>query len=407
LAYAIDSPWSDDRDDAVSVEVIKDGVILYVHVADPSSSVTGDSAVERESRDRGATLYIPEGPVRMMDVSFFAISPDGVSPTLTFKITLDTRGNIKDTEIFQSLIKAQCLTYEKADSLLDAGDEALCALYRLTRKNFIRRENNGAINIEMPEVRISLEQGVSNLPGEHDSPGELCSPGTPVILPVVRYRSTDIVKECMLLAGEAAGKWAIKNSLPFPFLGQQVELQETGRDLFPARIIQSPPAAQATPDFAMSWQLRRSMRQRVISVKPEWHEGLGLEVYSQVTSPLRRYADLLAHIQISAVIRNREILSAQELSLRLAAGEAAYQAVVQAERASKKHWTMVYLYDKKDSPWNAVALGKSGSLWNIVIPSLALETQVNLGGKTAPNDKIMVILKSVNVPQASAIFAGE
>jgi hypothetical protein len=65
---------------------------------------------------------------------------------------------------------------------------------------------------------------------------------------------------------------------------------------------------------------------------------------------------------------------------------------------------MVYLSDKKDSVWDAVALENKGSRWAVIIPSLALEAQVPLQREVLPNDKINLILKSANIAKGEAIF---
>ena len=57
IAYAIDSEWSTDPDDAIAF----DGTYVWVHIADPADTVLPDSAIDKAARSRGATLYIPEG----------------------------------------------------------------------------------------------------------------------------------------------------------------------------------------------------------------------------------------------------------------------------------------------------------------------------------------------------------
>jgi exoribonuclease-2 len=389
-AFAIDSPWSDDPDDAVSFEESGGAWILYVHIADPASSIAADSQIEREARDRGATLYLPEGSARMIAceaLPIFALGLAEKSPALTFKIKLERNGEfdeIADIEIFPSLVKVRRLTYQEADKLLDevSGNEVgiLRSLHKLAEGNMRRRSASGAVSIEFPEVHISvIDDRVT-------------------IGPLVSYRSVDLVRECMLLAGEAAGLWALgrrgRNSeaaqpLAFPFVSQ-----ETGD--IPKEIL---------PGLAGSYQLRRCMRPRTLSSKPDPHWGLGLDIYTQVTSPLRRYTDLLAHLQIRALLRGRPPLSPDELSSRLAAGEATSQAVTQAERASRLHWTLAYLSDKKDSIWDAVVFKKKGNRWAMIIPALALETQVPLRKDLAPNDEVKLVLKSVNIPRGEAIFS--
>jgi len=379
-AFAIDSPWSNDPDDAVSIETAEGRNILYVHVADPAACVAPDSPAEKEARDRGATLYLPEKTVRMLAEEFldqFALGLGEKSIALTFKMTFNENGKIIDTEIFPSIVRVQRITYEEADREMDADTDSMGAavlrdLYDLAQRNYKRRTAQGAVNIELPEVHIRLEKG------------------KPQIQPIVQYRSAFIVRECMLIACESAGNWAAANALALPYLSQEADIQDAVED-----------------GLAGSFQLRRCMRPRILQTKPGRHQGLGLDVYTQVTSPLRRYTDLLAHIQIRAFLRGGKLLSADEVSHRLGFSEAGASAAVQAERASRSHWTMVYLSEKKDSVWDAAALEKKGNRWAVIIPSLALETQVFLQKDISPNKNVKLVLKSVNIPRLEAVFSHE
>jgi exoribonuclease-2 len=254
----------------------------------------------------------------------------------------------------------------------------MAQLFALGERNLKRRTAAGAISIDLPEVHITVsEEKVS-------------------VEPVKSCKSADMVRECMLLAGEGAAWWAGRGPqqripgkiLPFPYVTQDIG------DI----------PADPLPGLAGSWQLRRSMRPRSLSAKPGLHQGLGLDAYTQVTSPLRRYTDLLAHQQIRAVLRGESPLDDDELLQRLMAGEAAAQASVQAERASHAHWTAVYLADKIGSQWEAVVLDRKGPKTAVIIPALALETLVGLKDALEPNDPVTLTLLSVRIPLAEAVF---
>jgi exoribonuclease-2 len=395
-AFAIDNPWSGDPDDAVSLE----GNCLWVHVADPAASILPGSPAELEARGRGSTLYLPEGSFRMLaeeSLPQYALGLGELSPALSFKITLDEAGAIQETEIIPSLVRVIRLSYQEVDAAVagnrDAAGQAaahggeLSALFALGERNLVRRLRDGAVTIEFPEVHI----GVQDL---HTEVLDLHPEGVE-ITPIPSYRSADMVRECMLLAGEGAARWAARMEprLPFPYVTQEVgDLPHT-----------------PLPGLAGSYQLRRCMRPRTLSVKPGRHWGLGLEDYTQVTSPLRRYTDLLAHQQIRAFLRrgayrDRLPLEEDEVLLRMAAGDAAASAAVRAERASRTHWTMVYLSDKRDTPWDGVILERKGNRGTIFIPPLGLETQITLKGEPLPNEWVHLVLSSVNIPQGEAVF---
>jgi exoribonuclease-2 len=146
------------------------------------------------------------------------------------------------------------------------------------------------------------------------------------------------------------------------------------------------------------------MRPRTFSTKPGCHQGLGVDSYTQVTSPLRRYTDLLAHMQIRAYLRKEKPMTTEEISARIGFSEAAAVAIAQAERASLNHWLMVYLSDKKDSVWEAIVLEKKGNRMQVIIPSLAYETQVSFRREVLPKEPVKLTLKSVNISTGEAVF---
>jgi exoribonuclease-2 len=384
-AFAIDNPWSADPDDAISLESSPSGgVILWVHVADPASSIGFADPAEREARGRGATLYLPEGTSRMLAeeaLPLFALS--GRCPALSFKMVLNGDAVLEEAEILPSLVQVTRLSYEEADRLVSEtgapGSPApvLRALFALGERNLARRRAGGAVFIDLPELHILVRDGNISLE------------------PLASWKSAEMVRECMLLAGEGAAWWVLRRardllgrSLPFPFV-----CQETGE--LPANPL---------PGYAGAWQLRKSMRPRSLSLKPGLHQGLGLDVYTQVTSPLRRYTDLLAHQQIRAVLRGIGPLEEDEVLLRMGAGEAAMAAAAQAERASRIHWTLAYLEDKTGSRWEGLVLEKRGSLTRVLIPALGLDTQLSLKREAAPNDPVSLSLVSLRIPEGEAVF---
>ena len=383
IAYAIDSEWSTDPDDAIAF----DGTYVWVHIADPADTVLPDSAIDKAARERGATLYIPEGASRMLaeeSLSDYALGlPENgeaatggaYSRALSFRIKLNDDGAIEETAVLKTKVRVQRLTYAQADAQSSGN---LAALFKIADKNIERRKAAGAVFIQMPEVHISLEYPANAANGE-----------TAVrIEPIMRCRSTELVREFMLLAGEAAARFAFKNAIPFPFVCQ--EKPEIPRSL--------------SEGLAGQYRLRRCMKSRTISTSPLAHAGLGLGMYSQVTSPLRRYGDLVAHEQLHAFLDGRPLLSKDSLLERISEGDAAASAAVKAERKSNLHWTLVYLLQHKDSRFEAVIVDTKENQAVVIIPALAQEALIPLvPGKTL-NDTVYVQATGINIPELTAAY---
>lgn len=366
-AYAIDNAWSTDPDDAIAF----DGQYVWVHIADPASTVMPDSTVDINARGRGATLYIPEGAARMLCESCledYALGLSNPSKALSFKIQLDDNGSILSCEVLKTLVQVTRLTYEYVDS--NKTRPELAVLFDIARKNEQRRIKAGAVTINLPEVHISVDEGVVH------------------IQPCERTASSDVVREFMLLAGEAAAKYAFKNNIPFPFVSQ--EKPDIPKDL---------------PDgLAGQYKLRRHMRSRSVGVTPKQHAGLGLGMYSQVTSPLRRYSDLIAHQQLRAFLDGRTVIGKDEMLERIARGDAATVATAKAERNSRLHWTLVYLAQNPNWTADAVVVELKGKTAVCLIPSLALETTIFLSKSAKLNEAIKVKAGKINIPELSVSF---
>ncbi len=366
-AYAIDNAWSADPDDAIAF----DGTYLWVHIADPAAAVEPDSRIDKAARRRGATLYLPEGTARMLAenaLEDYALGLTPVSRALSFRISLDENGAISGCSVLKTTVSVRRLTYEQADEL--CGTPELQPLFDIAERNMQRRKKAGAVSITLPEVHIRVTDGAVSIE----------------TLP--QTKSSSVVREAMLLAGEAAARFAFKNDIPFPFVSQEAP------DI-PADI----PAG-----LAGQYRLRRCMRSRSVGVTPASHSGLGLSMYSQVTSPLRRYADLAAHQQLRAFIDKKPLLDTDTMLEHIAAGDAAAGASVKAERKSRLHWTLVYLLQHPDWTGDAVAVEKKGRQYVFLIPELAQETVFIPQKELALNETVRVKAGNISIPSLTVTF---
>ena len=369
VAYAIDGENSTDPDDAVSF----DGKYLWVHVADPASSVEPDSSIDIAARDRGTTLYIPEGASRMLCESCledYALGLKNPSNALSFRIQLDEESQIVDCDVFKTSINVKRLTYAQAEQQKDSSE--LKVFFELARKNKIRREKNGAVTIQMPEVNIFVDKNTKKVTVE----------------PELKYESNEMVAECMILAGEAVARFAFKNQIPFPFVSQE-------KPDFPDNIPQG---------WAGSFAKIKCMRKRSVGITPAPHAGLGVSFYSQVTSPLRRYGDLIAHQQLRAFIDKRHLLGKDEMLERVAAGDAASIAAKKASRFSDTHWKLVYLLQNPDNEYEGFCIDKRGNDALFLIPQLDMQTTIKNCMQIGLNESKMLKIKKVDIPTQTADF---
>ncbi len=367
ISYAIDNEWSSDPDDAIAF----DGKYLWVHIADPASAILPQSPIDKAAMGRGATLYIPEGAARMLcedSLEDYALGLKEKSGALSFRLLLNDDGTIEECQVMKTLVRVKRLTYQAADQLKDGE---LKDLFAIAARNLERRKKAGSVEIDLPEVHIRLDENKKVS-----------------IEPEVHPQSSEVVREMMLLAGEGAARFAFANKIPFVYVSQ--EAPDIPKDL---------------PDgLAGEFKTVKCMHRRSVGLTPSAHAGLGLGMYSQVTSPLRRYGDLLCHEQLRAFLDGRELIDKDAMLERLAAGDEAAYACKKAERKSDLHWTLVYLLQNPDWTGEAVCVDFKGNEAVFMIPSLAQQTVFAPSKKLELNDKIMVKAKSVDIPNLLVKF---
>jgi exoribonuclease-2 len=365
-AFAIDDEGSRDPDDALSLEDNR----LWVHIADVAALISPESAADVEARTRGATLYLPEGTVPMLPPKATRLLGLGlleVSPALSFGLDLNPAGEIVGVEVTLSWVKVTRLTYAEADSRLE--EEPFKSLHQLAQTYEARRQASGAISIELPEVKVVVENGRVTLRS----------------LPPLKSRA--LVQEAMLMAGEAAARFALEHHIPFPFTTQD------------------PPEASERPKgMAGMYALRRALKRSQQISTPAPHAGLGLAVYTRVTSPLRRYLDLVVHQQLRAHLHHTPLLGEQEMLARVGAAEAVTGVVRQAEMLASRHWTLVYLLEHPDWHGEGILVEKRDRRGTVLIPELGLEVRVHVRQDLPLNSPIPLALSGVNLAELEAHF---
>jgi exoribonuclease II len=279
--YTIDDESTQEIDDGLSIEILEDGQErLWIHIADPTRLVRPGGELDLEARRRSTTLYLPTGMIPMFPPELatgpMSLVQGKVCPTLSFGVILDETGRVQDYQIHASLVKPTYrLTYEDVDEMLELGVQAepeIAAIATWAQRRQAWRITQGAISIHMPEsvIKVKNEDEIT-IDVLEDS------------------LARQLVAEMMILTGEVAGRYGQAHQIPLPYRGQpQPELPSE------EELMQLP----AGP--VRFCAMRRCMPKSEMSITPIRHAGLGLEIYTQVTSPIRRYTDLLAHFQIKA-----------------------------------------------------------------------------------------------------------
>jgi exoribonuclease II len=384
--YTIDDESTTEIDDGLSWESLSDGrERLWVHIADPTRWLEPEDDLDLEARKRGSTVYLPTGMVPMFP-EILATGPMSlvqgrICCALSFGIILDSNGAVEDYSIHASLIKPTYrLTYEDVDEMLQLGVQAepeIEAIATWAKKRKSWRYNQGAISINMPEAMIKVKGDDISIDILDDS------------------SSRQLVAEMMILAGEVAARYGKTHNIPLPFRGQpQPELPPE------EELIQLPAG------FVRACAMRRCMPKSEMSITPLRHAGLGLDTYTQATSPIRRYSDLLTHFQLKAHLRGEMLpFSADQLKEVMMTVTTITQEVTMVERQTNRYWALEYLRRHPEQVWSVTVLmwlREDSNLALILLEDLGLQLPMIFKRSATLGEQLLVKV-SIADPQKDMI----
>lgn len=382
--YTIDDESTTEIDDGLSWELLDSGKERWwVHIADPTRWLVPEGELDLEARKRGSTVYLPTGMIPMFP-ELLATGPMSliqgkVCCALSFGIILDESGGVEDYSIHASLIKPTYrLTYEDVDEMLELGVEPeIEAIAKGATRRKAWRYAQGAISINMPESTIKVKDDEISIDILDDS------------------KSRQLVAEMMILAGEVAAHYGKINSIPLPFRGQpQPELP-------PDEELLLLPAG-----FVRACAMRRCMPKSEMSINPLRHAGLGLDNYTQATSPIRRYSDLLTHFQLKAHLRGEVLpFSPDQLKEVMMTVSSITQEATMVERQTNRYWALEYLRRHPQQVWQVTVLmwlREDSNLALILLEDLGL--QLPMSFKRTANLGEQILVKVVHAdPQKDMI----
>lgn len=370
-AWAIDDVGNQDPDDAISLE----GDRLWVHIADVSSLVTPDSELDIEARSRGTNVYLPDQTIHMLPAGItekLGLGLQAQSQALSIGFQITESGELEDTEICFSLLKVTRTTYDDADTELDS---TFADLKAVTDRYYQRRLKNNAAMLDLPEVNIKVNKE-----------------GDIAIRPYSRGGSRQLVTEAMLAAGEAIALFATENAIPIPYAYQP-----------------EPEEIQHPEKMSEYYAYRRFFKASRHTTEAAPHFGLGLPCYTRVTSPIRRYLDLIVHQQLRAFLSEQPLLDHEALVERIGLADEGSFAARKAERNSNQHWKLLYLKQQKEKQqedWKgeAIVVMQDERKTSVVLPDLALEPKLRKQDNLELDQSIAVQVQSVNIPELRANF---
>lgn len=342
LIFSIDPKGCEDVDDTLSVRQLKKGRIEFgVHIADVSYFVKSDSHTDKEAKNRSTSVYMPDRRYDMLpevlsgnlcslhsNVDRYAVSVMWkLSPNyevekvwygrtvirsaykLTYEIAQDLFDGQDPSRIIPEIpeLKDSSLSQQDIQQRLSELTSAIRQLVDISRILRERRNNEGALELEGVEIRVQM--------GEKNNIEDL--------IPKQPLEMHETVAECMIFANHWLAKKLFQS---FPSRALLRHHPQPEKDRFSALCIaaaakgysidtssnyclaQSLNMANDPQDIHVNKILRMLATHAMVQANyfstgsldrdQFYHYGLGLDLYTHFTSPIRRYADLIVHRQL-------------------------------------------------------------------------------------------------------------
>ena len=378
-SLSIDDAGTIEVDDALALEPrAAGGWRLWIHVADPTALLSLTNPLTLEACRRGCSTYLSHGATPMFPESLasevFSLQPGQRCRALSFWVDVDGAGHATAEGWHPSWVRlSMALTYSDVDDLLGMAppeEDNLLQLHRITRQMNQERRAGGALCLEQPEARFRpMADGHIAL--------EVLEP-TP---------ARQLVAECMVWAGQIAGRYGQRHGLPLPYRGQAASNLPSPQEL-----------AALSHGAVRNGALKACLQRSSTGACPQSHFALGAPVYVQVTSPIRRFTDFLAHLQLRAHRRQEPVLAEPDLQHWLDQALASTQEAGQRAKQDRTYWLHSWLRQER-GPWIGCFvrwLRESEGLGLVWCGDMALELACNCPPQSRPDDQLTITLVEVN-----------
>ena len=318
--FSLDDIGTTEIDDAFSVRRLGSGDLrIGIHIAAPAAGFAPGSALDALARERLSTAYMPGRKFTMLPedvIARYSLDAGATRPVVSLYLDvaeLDGAVKGRSTRLERVKIAANLrhAQYDPLNAAFESGaqaglpfEEELRSLWRFAGALETRRGKPNAAAGQL-DYSFYVEEGrVRIVPRKRGAPLDM------------------LVAEMMIFANTTWGELL------------------------------------AERDVAALYRVQTTGKVRM-SVHPEAHEGLGVSCYAWLSSPLRRYVDLVNQWQLVAALRGQRAPFARNsdaLLTALRAFEVTYARYDEHQRGMETYWCLRWLQQESVASVNAVVM---------------------------------------------------
>jgi len=369
----IDGAFTRDFDDAIHIVKKENGQVeVGIHITDVSYYVPVKSPLFAEARERATSIYFPEGHIpmlpKLLSLDLCSLIQGKIRPTISFLVTLTAEGALVHSTIVPAIIEVKRqLSYREVDGLIDR-DPDLAALNVVRQQLRQQRVDQGALLLSLPDVNIDIRDR------DHIQ----------VYLSPVDTPARNLISELMILANGLAAAYMASREAPGLFRSQPPPRK---------RIISG--VQNSLTDIAHQ---RRFLARGELTAHPKPHSGLGLNSYTTITSPIRRFLDLAMQHQLSHMIHGQGILFSSEECKTFAGIIQQKLGRANAIRQQRhRYWILRYLAPKEGQQVNGLVVGVGPKRVNLLLCDCLFDVDLppNPAFPVEPGDTVRIRLARV------------
>ena len=285
----IDSERTMDRDDAVWLERDQDGFAVHVAISDVGSFLSPSSALAAYAEMMGQSRYLryqtlPMLPPRLSE-GVLSLLDTQETPVLSLTLSVDLHGEVVSLEFVKARLRPRRLTYNQVNALnrgqsATSTDHFLVLLEEFALHLIRERQERGAFAYYDPAAGVMT-----------DEEGRLFRMGAGT-----SHVGELIVQEFMILANTAVAEYLWRHHVPALFRNHEMAVAMSVEQAVELMLSGSPEGRAA---------LAQGFGRARYGTTPRGHAALNLDAYAHWTSPLRRFADFVNHMNLAAHLEDR------------------------------------------------------------------------------------------------------